>query len=97
MLEVSRSDFHAWHTRDEARAEVFDYIERFYSPRRRYSKLGDLSPMEFEARAMPAQPAVQETGTRSARLNYWETPTEVALRSVLAKSAKEAVAYPLLR
>ena len=31
---------------------MFDYIERFYNPRRRHSKLGYLSPMEFEARAM---------------------------------------------
>lgn len=43
-----------YRTRDEARAEVFDYIERFYNPRRRHSKLGDISPMEFEARAILA-------------------------------------------
>ncbi|XQZ55649.1 hypothetical protein E2979_21585 [Paracoccus yeei] len=36
------------------RADVFDYIERFYNPRRRHSKLGYISPMEFEARAMLA-------------------------------------------
>lgn len=34
--------------------DVFDYIERFYNPRRRHSKLGYLSPMEFEARAVLA-------------------------------------------
>ena len=43
-----------YRTRDEARADVFDYIERFYNPRRRHSKLGYISPMEFEARAMLA-------------------------------------------
>jgi transposase InsO family protein len=43
-----------YRTRDEAHADVFDYIERFYNPRRRHSKLGYLSPMEFEARAMLA-------------------------------------------
>jgi len=43
-----------YRTRDEARANVFDYIERFYNPRRRHSKLGYLSPMEFDARAMLA-------------------------------------------
>jgi len=32
-----------YRTRDEARADVFDYIERFYNPRRRHSKLGYLS------------------------------------------------------
>ncbi|MEI4264336.1 hypothetical protein V8352_21830, partial [Roseovarius sp. D0-M9] len=35
-------------------ADVFDYIKRFYTPRRRYSKLGYLSPMEFKDRAMLA-------------------------------------------
>ena len=33
---------------DQARADVFDYIERFYNPRRRHSTLGYLSPVEFE-------------------------------------------------
>jgi putative transposase len=41
-------------TRDEARADVFDYIERFYNPRRRHRNSGYLSPMELEARAMLA-------------------------------------------
>ena len=41
-------------TRDDARADVFDYIERSYNPRRRHSTLGYLSPIEFEARAMLA-------------------------------------------
>lgn len=35
-------------------AGVFDCIERFYNPRRRHSKPGYLSPMEFETRAMLA-------------------------------------------
>jgi hypothetical protein len=33
---------------DEARADAFDYIERFYNPRRRHSSLGGISPMEFD-------------------------------------------------
>ncbi len=37
-----------YRTRDQARADVFDYIERFYNPRRRHSTNGYLSPMEFE-------------------------------------------------
>jgi transposase InsO family protein len=40
-----------YRTRDEARAVVFDYIERFYNPKRRHSTIGFLSPMEFEQRA----------------------------------------------
>jgi putative transposase len=43
-----------YRTRDDARADVFDYIERFYNPRRRHSTLGYLSPVEFEEQAMLA-------------------------------------------
>ena len=53
-LKTERTARKVYCTRDEARADVFDYIERFYNPRRRHSKLGYLSPMEFEARAMLA-------------------------------------------
>lgn len=38
-------------TRGQAQADVFDYIECFYNPRRRHSMLGYLSPMEFEKQA----------------------------------------------
>jgi putative transposase len=30
---------------------VFDYIERFYNPRRRHATIGYLSPMQFEQSA----------------------------------------------
>jgi hypothetical protein len=30
---------------------VFDYIERFYNPKRRHSTIGYISPMEFERQA----------------------------------------------
>jgi len=33
---------------DDMRADVFDYIERSYNPRRRHSTLGQISPIEFE-------------------------------------------------
>jgi len=35
-------------TREEARADIFDYIEVFYNRTRRHSKLGMLSPVDFE-------------------------------------------------
>ncbi len=35
-------------TRDEARADLFDYIEMFYNPKRRHSHLGGVSPEAFE-------------------------------------------------
>jgi putative transposase len=50
-LKVERVDRKLYRTRDQARADVFDYIERFYNPRRRHSTIGYLSPMEFEQRA----------------------------------------------
>ena len=53
-LKTERTARKVCRTRDEARADVFDYIERFYNPRRRHSKLGYLSTMEFEARAVLA-------------------------------------------
>ena len=34
----------------QARADVFDYIERFYNPFRKHSKLNYLSPVQFEER-----------------------------------------------
>jgi putative transposase len=47
-LKVERVACKTYRTRDQARADVFDYIERFYNPRRRHSTIGYLSPMEFE-------------------------------------------------
>jgi len=51
-MKTERTARKVYRTRDAARADVFDYIERFYNPRRRHSKLGYLSPMAFENRAM---------------------------------------------
>jgi putative transposase len=33
-----------YRSRDEARADVFDYIERFYNPIRRHATIGHLKP-----------------------------------------------------
>ena len=49
-LKIERIHRKHYATRDEMRADVFDYIERFYDPRRRHSTLGQISPMEFETR-----------------------------------------------
>jgi len=47
-LKTERVNRRSYATRDEARADVFDYIERFYNVRRRHSTLGYVSPMQFE-------------------------------------------------
>ena len=48
-LKTERAGRKTYWTRDEARADVFDYIERFYNPKRRHSTIGYLSPMEFQS------------------------------------------------
>ena len=50
-LKTERMARKMYRTRDEARADVFDYIERFYNPKRRHSRIGYMSPMEFERQA----------------------------------------------
>ena len=50
-LKTERTARKMYRTRDEARADVFDYIERFYNPKRRHSTIGHMSPMEFERQA----------------------------------------------
>ncbi|SFD76029.1 putative transposase [Bosea sp. CRIB-10] len=47
-LKTERIRGKTYRTRDEARADVFDYIERFYKALRRHSTIGYLSPVEFE-------------------------------------------------
>lgn len=47
-LKTERTARKVYRSRAEAKADVFDYIERFYNPRRRHSTLGYLSPVEFE-------------------------------------------------
>ena len=51
-LKTERTARKVYRTRDAARADVFDYIERFYNPTRRHSTLGYLSPVEFERQAV---------------------------------------------
>lgn len=47
-LKTERTERRLYRSRDEARADVFDYIERFYNPTRRHSTLGYISPVQFE-------------------------------------------------
>lgn len=47
-LKTERTARKVYRSRTQARADVFDYIERFYNPRRRHSTLGYVSPVAFE-------------------------------------------------
>ena len=47
-LKTERASRKRYRTRDEARADLFDYIECFYNPRRRHSTLNYVSPVNYE-------------------------------------------------
>lgn len=47
-LKTERTAKKVYRSREQARADVFDYIERFYNPKRRHSTLGYVSPIDFE-------------------------------------------------
>jgi transposase InsO family protein len=48
-LECELIDRRHWRTREEARLEVFWWLEAVYNRTRRHSSIGYLSPMEYEA------------------------------------------------
>ena len=48
LLKTERVRRKTYKTREEARQDVFDYIEIFYNPKRRHANNGMLSPVEFE-------------------------------------------------
>ena len=50
-LKTERVHHRVYATRDQARRDLFQYIEGFYNPRRLHSALGYISPAEAERRA----------------------------------------------
>jgi len=54
LLKRERVNRTRYRTREEARSDVFDYIERFYNRQRSHSYLGYISPVEFERQAVRA-------------------------------------------
>lgn len=53
-LKTERTARKVYRSRDEARSDVFDYIERFYNPMRRHSTLGYVSPVAFKEAMLQA-------------------------------------------
>lgn len=47
-LKTERIHRRHYQTRHDARADIFDFIERFYNTTRRHSTLGNRSPLDFE-------------------------------------------------
>lgn len=50
LLKRERIRRRTYPTRDDARRDVFDYIEMFYNPKRKHTNNGMLSPVDFEIR-----------------------------------------------
>jgi putative transposase len=48
LLKRERVHRRHYRTRDEARLDVFDYIERFYNRRRPHGSAGRMSPLQYE-------------------------------------------------
>ena len=48
LLKRERIRRRTYRTRDDARQDVFDYIEMFYNPKRKHVRNGMLSPITFE-------------------------------------------------
>ena len=48
-LKKERTRRKTYRTRDDARADIFDYIEYFYNRKRRHEHLGHRSPVDYEA------------------------------------------------
>ena len=52
LLKRERVNQTRYLTRDEAKQDIFDYIECFYNRKRRHSYLGNISPVAYEKRAI---------------------------------------------
>jgi hypothetical protein len=50
-LKTERTARKSYRTREDAKADVFDYVARFYNAKRRHSTIGCMSPVEFEMHA----------------------------------------------
>ena len=50
LLKRERVRRRVYKTRDEARRDMFDYIEMFYNSKRKHVRDGMLSPVEYERR-----------------------------------------------
>lgn len=48
LLKRERIKRKTYSTRQEARQDVFEYIEMFYNPKRKHTNNGILSPIDYE-------------------------------------------------
>ena len=58
-LKVELVNRHRFQSRDEARKNIFEYIESFYNRQRMHSTLGYISPTEFEEQSLVSESKCQ--------------------------------------
>lgn len=58
LLKRERIRRRTYKSREDARRDVFDYIEMFYNPKRKHARNGMLSPVEFERQQKMKQEGV---------------------------------------
>jgi len=58
LLKRERIKRKTYATREDGRADVFDYIEMFYNPKRRHNASGGLSPVNYEKQYSQRQRSV---------------------------------------
>jgi Integrase core domain len=91
-LECELLARHRFKTQAEARMAVFEFIEGFYTLRRRHSSIGYLSPVEYErchresaidpdARELPACGSGRKNGSAGGRTKEWRKGGPNAVRS----------------
>ena len=51
-----------YRTREQAKADVFDYVERFYNPYRRHSTIGYVSPVDSKDERKELRVVSRESG-----------------------------------
>ena len=61
LLKRERIKRKTYASRDDARQDIFDYIEMFYNPKRRHGLNDRLSPAEFERRHCERLASVWQT------------------------------------
>lgn len=61
LLKRERIQRRTCKTREEARQDVFDYIEMFYNPVRKHARNGMLLPIEFERQRILKTEGVYKT------------------------------------
>ena len=86
LLKRERIRRRTYKTREEARQDVFDYIEMFYNPVRKHVRNGMLSPVEFERQqALMAQGVQKSRGYSGCRLAIAVSSAAMARRASIER------------